>query len=77
MNPNHYYPLVRRDFERIPKTVYASIVASLLIRLHGEALLEDAPRLCDLILEEWDALYAKGIVPQKPIRQREINSKVT
>lgn len=50
-------------FDRIPKTVWAAISLSLAMR-HVDRL-NEALRI---VMDEWQALYDNGIVPQKPFQ---------
>jgi len=56
------------DFERTPKAVVAAICYSLAERLSA---FDDSDDASGLIRAEWAALYANGIVPQKPIAKAE------
>jgi hypothetical protein len=61
---NDYANATGRLFGAAPKTVWAAIAYSLALRLsedgHAAAI--------DLLKEEWAALHANGIVPQKPAK---------
>lgn len=48
-----------------PKTVWMAIAASFAMRIMGGEI-----GVKDLILGEWDALHANGIIPQTPKRAR-------
>jgi hypothetical protein len=51
----------------IPKAVWAALAISLVMRL--EALdTDDMERIKVVLKEEWQALYANRVVPQKPQR---------
>jgi hypothetical protein len=55
------------DYADVPKAVYAALALSLAVRVSGQAdggeSFETARRI---LVEEWAALYASGIVPQAP-----------
>jgi hypothetical protein len=61
---NEYMRQIDRGvYERTPKAVFAAIAASWIINHEHD---ETADYLTTAILDEWQALYAAGIVPQKP-----------
>lgn len=51
-------------YQETPKAVFAAIVASIVVNQANET--GDARTVDEFILEEWSALHANGIVPQKP-----------
>lgn len=60
---NEYADLIDTSlYEKMPKTVIAAIAASLALRLADD----DFSAVQALLVEEWQALYDNGIVPQKP-----------
>lgn len=63
---NEYQNLAGPEvFEKTPKSVWAAMAVSFAIRLA-----EDDPTKVRAILgQEWEALHANGIVPQKPIKE--------
>lgn len=61
-NSNEYVNAVSRDlFELCPKTVWAAIAISLATT--GGDRLDEAEQA---IVNEWQALFQAGIIPQKP-----------
>jgi hypothetical protein len=52
-----------------PKAVFAALLVSFLDRLSGG----DAHNVNDEIVEEWNALYLAGIVPQKPPKREVVD----
>lgn len=61
---NQYSRLINpKVYDRMPKTVLAAIVVSLLILKDGENSLEN---LTPAILDEWHHLHESEIVKQKP-----------
>ena len=57
------YQMELSQFDRIPKSVLAAIAVS--FASCGGDNLDEAEAV---ILDEWRALYAAGIVPQKPVK---------
>jgi hypothetical protein len=57
------------DFDRTPKAVIAALCWSLAERLHGNY--DDGTNGEEIIRDEWIALHANGIVPQRPIAKAE------
>ncbi|MCB1144503.1 MAG: hypothetical protein KDK54_19770 [Leptospiraceae bacterium] len=65
-----------KEFDRIPKTVLASVLVSVLS--NGGSLLYEVPEeekidIDNEILKEWNVLYNAGIVKQKPFKKIDVN----
>lgn len=52
-------------YDQTPKAVWAAIAVSR-CTAGGEGI-NDMDRVIIAVMEEWEALYANGIVPQKPL----------
>jgi hypothetical protein len=64
---NEYIDAFDVPYADIPKAVWAALAISLVMRL--EALdTDDMERIKAVLGEEWQALYANRVVPQKPPR---------
>jgi len=64
---NEYVEAFGNPYADIPKAVWAALAISLVMRL--EALdTADMERIKAVLEEEWQALYANRVVPQKPQR---------
>lgn len=61
---NEYARLIH-NYDRIPKAVLAAIAASFANMFVCE---DDLSQVHKAVNAEWAALYAAGIVPQKPIQ---------
>lgn len=59
---NSYAQALGELYEKMPKAVLAAIAVS--YATHGGDFLEEVK---ERIMDEWKALHAAGIVPQKPI----------
>jgi hypothetical protein len=63
---NEYIQLLGPLYEETPKALLGALVVSLLSRqLEGSCV---AAEIQSALLDEWSALHANGIVPQKPRR---------
>jgi hypothetical protein len=62
---NEYASLV--DHLDAPKAVWMAVALSLAMRLSGE---DSTDKACRLIVDEWDALFLNGVVPQNPWRRK-------
>jgi hypothetical protein len=61
---NQYANLIDPDlFDRTPKAVFAAMAVS---GLSGGGDYLEGMDVDQAVLEEWDALYRSGIVPQRP-----------
>lgn len=60
-------------FDRIPKTVLAGIVVSMLSN-GGDNL--KAKEVSEKIYNEWKLLHENGIIPQRPIRPKESDFEI-
>lgn len=56
-------------YERCPKFVLFHIACYLGLRISAQVGEEDWDMAWDIMQEEWEALYANGIVPQRPPRR--------
>jgi hypothetical protein len=65
---NEYLGILDKcQFDDTPKTVWASIVVSLLVQMQGEGTNEQRFDVVpSLIRREWETLHANGIILQKP-----------
>lgn len=64
---NEYVDAFYIPYADVPKAVWAALAISLVMRL--EALdTDDMERIKAVLEEEWQALYANRVVPQKPQR---------
>jgi len=61
---NEYARLIK-DYDKIPKAVFAAIAASALNIAFCE---DDLTKVNNALLNEWKVLHEAGIVPQKPIK---------
>lgn len=62
---NNYTQALGNFFTVTPKAVFAAVAFSFANRLFAKS---EGTEVADIILEEWQTLYANGIVPQKPPR---------
>lgn len=62
---NNDYQRMVKHYDKMPKSVLAAIALSLAFIAVEEESFDKANAR---IAEEWEALHANGIVPQKPIR---------
>lgn len=64
---NEYADLIDNSlYEKMPKAVLAAIAASFALRMAED----DFSQVQSIMVEEWQALYDNGIVPQKPPKVR-------
>lgn len=61
---NEYARLVD-NYDKIPKAVFAAIAVSALNIAFCE---DDLSKINEVLINEWNALYNSGIIPQKPIK---------
>lgn len=59
---NAYVDALTPGYADTPKAVYAALAYSLALRMSDD----DHDKAAALLGEEWAALHANGIVPQKP-----------
>lgn len=52
------------SYDEIPKSVFAAIVVSLILKENNETI----ETVEDLFFDEWEALNVSGIVSQEPLR---------
>jgi hypothetical protein len=65
---NEYVRILdHRMYETTPKAVFAAIAISYATLISGD---ENLGRSQQAIINEWQALYNAGIIPQKPPTQR-------
>lgn len=50
-------------YESMPKAVLAALAVSLVMRVNGSTTPKE---VTDELINEWEALYDNGIIPQKP-----------
>jgi hypothetical protein len=63
-NKSNDYAKLLDNFDKIPKSVFAAIAVSYVLRDNNE----NFPTVKEGILKEWEVLYNNNIVPQKPLK---------